>query len=734
MTRFIKAGGISIILAVFCIFVFITLQTLPLFQGAKVRPVKTFQLPEADYSVLGVDEWGERPFVVARDGTLTFVDARKLEIHKKIIPAGLAGQTVTSVFYHTHTQEIAMGTNRGEIFISKIKFSPVFQEGQRTLEVALQTESPIAVESLSEEIAQLAFGARPDQRLIVVKEKTGSGHKVMALVYAAKRTLLGSGKLELQDIHDLTPEIQGEPRQILVNAHADQVLVSTREGDVYFWEYQQKQFRFKQVFQPFGDQPRKEIYSMNYVFGDVSIVFSHSEGYNRIYSLYVPPGAAGRLYGPIREFEPLPQGAEFFNASLRNKAFLTGTGSLASLRFSTTETIRWQENLPFEISLAVIGGKYDSLLFLDKKNSLHFYELKDPHPEAGLKAFFGKIWYEGYNQKDYVWQSTGGTDDFEPKLSMIPLIVGTFKGTFYALLFALPIALLAAVYTAQFMHPQFKVYIKPLMEIMASLPSVVLGFLAALWLAPMMETRIPSLILISVCVPLAVLSLGGLWTSLPIRHRKWIKPGYEWLVLIPVIFASGYLAWQFGPVAEKIFFTVQDSGTGLRTADFRLWWPEMTGTPFEQRNSLVVGFMMGFAVIPIIFTIAEDSLSNVPPTLISGSLALGASRWQTAMRVVIPTAIPGIFSGVMIGLGRAVGETMIVVMATGNTPIMDFNIFSGMRTLSANLAVELPEAPYLGTLYRTLFLGAVFLFLLTFFVNTIAEIIRQHLREKYKTI
>ena len=143
---------------------------------------------------------------------------------------------------------------------------------------------------------------------------------------------------------------------------------------------------------------------------------------------------------------------------------------------------------------------------------------------------------------------------------------------------------------------------------------------------------------------------------------------------------------------------------------------------------------MGFAVIPIIFTITEDALSSVPQGLRSASLACGASRWQTAWRVVLPTASAGIFSATMIGLGRAVGETMIVVMATGNTPIMEMNIFSGMRTLSANIAVELPEAPVNSTLYRTLFLGALVLFLMTFILNTLAEVLRQHLREKYKTV
>jgi phosphate transport system permease protein len=188
-----------------------------------------------------------------------------------------------------------------------------------------------------------------------------------------------------------------------------------------------------------------------------------------------------------------------------------------------------------------------------------------------------------------------------------------------------------------------------------------------------------------------------------------------------------------GPAVERLLFTVRDA-SGAEVADFRRWWSATTGGSYEQRNSLVVGFMIGFAVIPIIFTITDDALSNVPKALRSGSLALGASRWQTAMRVVVPTASAGIFSAVMIGLGRAIGETMIVVMATGNTGVMDLNLFNGMRTLSANIAVELPEAAKDGTLYRALFLGAMLLFVMTFLINTIAEVLRQRLREKYKTV
>jgi phosphate transport system permease protein len=237
-----------------------------------------------------------------------------------------------------------------------------------------------------------------------------------------------------------------------------------------------------------------------------------------------------------------------------------------------------------------------------------------------------------------------------------------------------------------------------------------------------------------VSLPLGVMLCGWAWTKLPISVRSRVKAGNEYLLVLPPLVVIAMSAWALGPVLEQMIFVVKDPATGQSIADFRMWWPQVTGTPFDQRNSLVVGFMMGFAVIPIIFTISEDALSNVPASLKGAAMALGANRWQVVRTIVIPIASAGIFSALMVGFGRAVGETMIVVMATGNTPVMDMNIFSGMRTLSANIAVELPEAAVHSTHYRTLFLGAMVLFLLTFGLNTTAELLRQHLREKFKLV
>jgi phosphate transport system permease protein len=334
---------------------------------------------------------------------------------------------------------------------------------------------------------------------------------------------------------------------------------------------------------------------------------------------------------------------------------------------------------------------------------------------------FGKVWYEGAPEPAYVWQSTGGTDDFEPKLSLGPLLIGTLKGTVYSLLIAIPLAVFSAMYTSQFMHPRLKRLVKPTVEIMAALPSVVLGFLAGLWLAPRVEHSFLALILMLLLLPPLTIGAGVMWQQLPRQVRGRLPVGIEVFWFFFVLAGGLWLCVLASAPLEALLFE----------RGFQAWLLSTMGLTYDQRNAVVVGLAMGFAVIPIIFAISEDAFSNVPRDLVSGSLALGANRWQTVTRVVLPTASAGIFSAIMVGFGRAVGETMIVLMATGNTPIMDWNPFNGFRTLSANIAVEIPEAPQFGTLYRVLFLAALLLFVVTFLVNTAAELIRQRLRQRY---
>lgn len=454
----------------------------------------------------------------------------------------------------------------------------------------------------------------------------------------------------------------------------------------------------------------------------------------------------------------------------------------------------------------IMAPKEDGLLVA---TSQHIYNAHlDPrHPEASMTALFRPVWYEGYTAPQHTWQSSSGTDDFEAKLGLMPLIFGTLKATLYSMLFGAPLALLAAIFTSEFLHPRAKSMIKPGIELMASLPSVVLGFLAALTFAPYIEKVVPATLVAFFTLPFAFLLGAFLWQLLPvdisIRFQSWrfglmalTAPVGLWFAtwLGPlaedVLFAGdlkAWLAWDPGdefsekfanPIGGWTFlilpvcvvlmmwlvaryinpfmrqrsavwdrkrFALMDlgklfaglAGIFVMALAFAAVMSALGLDPrggfvdtYVPRNALIVGFVMGFAVIPIIYTISEDALSTVPEHLRSASLGAGATQWQTATRIVVPTAMSGLFSALMVGLGRAVGETMIVLMAAGNTPVMEWNIFEGFRTLSANIAVELPEAVRNSTHYRTLFLAALVLFVLTFLVNTVAEIIRQRFRKR----
>jgi phosphate transport system permease protein len=473
---------------------------------------------------------------------------------------------------------------------------------------------------------------------------------------------------------------------------------------------------------------------MDFLFGGVSAILTAEDGTQEQWSLFRQTEDAERLFGMTKDFPDVGDGRIAFAKSQRNRTFLTGAGRELSIRHSTSGAVRWEGSVDIDPAAAILDAKGESFWIASAAGEARKFEIKDHHPDAGVQAFFGKVWYEGGAGPVFQWQSTGGSDDFEAKLSLMPLIFGSLKGTAYALLFAIPVALLAAVFSAAFLPADVKRIVKPTMEIMSSLPSVVLGFLAGLWLAPILSDRVPSVMMLVILVPLSALLVGYVWCRMPLAFRNRFEGGNEWMIVIPFLALAAMIGWWSGPLVEKMFFVYTEPGTGKKIADFSLWWPQATGTSFQQRNSLVLGFIMGFAVIPVIFTIAEDALSNVPKNLTAAASALGANRWQVVWTVMLPVASSGIFSALMIGFGRAVGETMIMVMATGNTPIMEWNLFNGMRTLSANLAVELPEAPVGSTHYRTLFLGAIVLFAMTFVLNTIAEILRQRLREKNKLV
>lgn len=737
MGWFIRFGGIAVIIAVIGIFFFIAKVAVPLFRSANVEQSGSVEAGVVP-PVIGVDERGEMPFLYEGGSKLTFLNFVDQSTKELTVP-GLKDAVITAYAFDTVRQRLTYGLEDGRVGSFLINYERKFNEDATGswLEPAVIEEPVFTVEHGEGPVTAVSYGdaSDPDDpsgaRLIVVKRGEGQKASVSVIKLMMKKGLIGTAKLRMVGQTDLSSKLSGEAAMVRASSNGTMILVVSKNGDIDYFARDVLEVNKVQTFHPFeGEVPQQ----VDLLYGGVSIILTSRDGQQQQWSLFRESAESVRTFGMVKEFPPLPKGAVVFSNSLRNRSFIAGAGNYLSLRYSTSGDVRWEQQVDYKPVAGIIDGKSKHLIVAGDDGVIHRYQVNDPHPEASPKAFFGKVWYEGGMGAKYQWQSTGGSSDFEPKFSLMPLIFGSLKGTFYALLFSIPVALLAAVFSAAFLPLSVKRVIKPMMEIMASLPSVVLGFLAAFWLAPVLQYRVPSVMLMILMVPLSVLMIGYCWGRLPVVLRNRLDGGQEWMLVLPVMFMFGWLGWILGPVVEGWFFVYTDPSSGKQIADFTMWWPQATGMAFEQRNSLVVGFMMGFAVIPVIFTIAEDALSNVPKSLTAASAALGANRWQVVWTIMLPVASSGIFSALMIGFGRAVGETMILVMAAGGTPVMEGNIFNGMRTLAANIAIELPEAAVGSTHYRTLFLSAVVLFILTSVMNTLAEVLRQRLRERNKIV
>jgi phosphate transport system permease protein len=247
--------------------------------------------------------------------------------------------------------------------------------------------------------------------------------------------------------------------------------------------------------------------------------------------------------------------------------------------------------------------------------------------------------WSDYDKPVYMWQPVSQIH----KYNIIPLLIGSLKTTLVALLVSVPLSLGAAIYVSQLASPRIKEWLKPTIELLAGIPSVVMGFFALIVMATVL-------------------------------HNVF---GYE-----------------------------------------------------SRLNAFVAGIALGLAIIPVVFSIAEDALTSVPRAYTQAALALGSSRWQAAWQIVLPAALPGVFAAVVLGFGRAIGETMIVLMASGNAVIVSGSIFDSARTMTATIAAELAEAVFGGHHYRMLFMLGALLFVVTFLSNLLGDVIIHKLKNK----
>ncbi len=824
----ITVGGIATIVAVATVCLFLVWVVLPLFRTGEATPLDpvarsgrgaVLQLAEDPYRHLGwmLQDDGLLTAFASRDGTsiesqqlFTRPAVRCLQRQRNRVLLGRDDGKVEfySIEFGNEVSSSAdsprvAALQPGAVLVDGKRLYECTPEGQwRRQQLQIRREEPTQLGAAGVEHCDFAESANA----MLVAAVTDDG-----VLHFKRRTtrhdlMLDEDIVELtgasKPLTEIVPDVGDQkPDHVLLTGAGDSVFLIWNDGRLLRLDTRDRDApRLAERLQLLP--PGRRITCTGFLIGKTTLLIGDDQGSIAAWFCTKPPDADtvdGATLVRARVFAPAsPSPVVSLHASSRSRLFLAGHAD-GHLRVwqGTSERLVADVRLPDGASLvaAVLSPKDDGILAAST-TSLHRWDLHPGHHEVTPASAFLPVWYEGATGPAHVWQSTGGTDDFEPKLGLWPLIYGTLKATFYCLLFGVPLALLAAIYTSEFLHARSRARIKPLIELMASLPSVVLGFLAGIVFAPLVAEHVVAVLLAIPVIPFVLLIGAQLWQQAP----PWLRPALErwrvpaallsvpigiWLsvLLAPaveaVLFTGDFKDWlaiatraaddpargsafggwllisiPFAAMAAMFVTARLASGWRGNTANLRRFGfgtvaaiaigcglsallsalgldlrDSLFGT-FDPRNSLVVGLAMGFAVVPIIYTIAEDALSAVPEHLRAASLGAGATPWQTAVRVIFPTAMSGIFSAVMIGLGRAVGETMIVVMAVGGTPIMDISVFNGFRTLSANIATELPEAVRNSSHYRMLYLAALCLFAITFVLNTAAEVVRQRFRRR----
>ncbi|MBA5762348.1 ABC transporter permease subunit [Vibrio sp. 404] len=708
LVRFaVSAGGVGVLAALILIFVYLAMMVLPLFSDAKLTPDiarQTISTPQP--LAAGVDDYGQHAFVISQQGQVDFWSLDQGN-QTPTLSVDLAQPSQLFAKMSGAQGWYAFASQQGKVTLFQPELKNVIENDRRTFAPQLnQLNNKIDLAFENVALERFAFSV--------------GGQNVLVGYFDDQRIRIRWQSRD-QQVHSFVFE-QAMPQLDQMILTPDGKTLYLRQGsELIVINQQQNQFVVREVVDLSQGNGKHAVTNLDVLSGASSLLATHKDGLVSQWFDVLKDGERKLTF--IREFKLASELQFLLPDSYRKGFYSFYINGMVQSHYTTSEKLvifkRAYNKTP---QLAAMSRNEQYLVALSD-DVLSVAHLDNPYPEVSLSSLWQKVWYESYPEPVFVWQTTSASDEFEAKFSLVPIAFGTLKAAAFAMLFAVPIAVFGAIYTAYFMTPSMRRLVKPSIELMEALPTVIIGFLAGLWFAPIVETHLTSVVVLLLFLPISIVAIGALWHCLPLAWTRKLPNGWHALILMPcLVLIAVFILNQSNAIEAWLF-----------AGDVRIYLAEL-GIEFDQRNALVVGFAMGFAVIPTIFTIAEDAIFSVPKHLSDGSLALGATPWQTLIHVVLLTASPGIFSAIMMGLGRAVGETMIVLMATGNTPILDWNILEGMRTLSATIAVEMPESEVGSSHFRILFLAALILLVFTFAVNSIAEWVRQRLREKYRAL
>lgn len=705
----IRLSGLFVLLAILGIFYVILDEVYPLLKKAKVNSAQEVFIPLVDKKVdslsLGYSTEADFNYIWTANGTLYYFSNND-QSKKYQYQIDLKSQKLLSVYKSINKDYFYLTNSSGNLFGVEVSADENKDSFLPTEEITSfdQAVSTLKVYESEKQTIFASIGAKNRENIQLYGVIKGKGLVAKTKAKEIKSVIAGLGK----KFSSLEFSVDGK-----------KLFAGTDSGEILIYDL--RNLEAPSLITSQVPLENAKVTAMRFLIQGQTLVLGFDNG--EVISYFIEELENSFLLKKVHKFTKHTNPVKEIYPSQRNRMFITAdTEGGISIHNSTAKQTQYsREKMEGEFYNLAFSPKANEFVTLDGESNIKVWAIDNAYTDVSMKTLFSRVQYEGYSKKAYVWQSSSGSDEFEPKYNLMPLIFGTLKGTLYALLFAVPIAILGALYVSEFMKAKMRAYIKPLIELMAAVPSVVIGFMAGIWLAPSLEDYLVSLLLFPFITFGLILSVLFLYVKFYDRKNMIRKSGTEFTFVFLTVALSVVISIAISRYFENIVFAGSLTKTLL----------EKFSIIYDQRNSLVVSIAMGYAVIPLIFTLAEDSISAIPKHLREGSLALGATQWQTAIKVVLPAASPGIFSAILLGFGRAIGETMIVLMATGNTPIIDLSPFNGFRALSANIAVELPEATAGGALYRIIFLSAFLLLIFSFFVNTLTEIIRIKLRKKY---
>jgi phosphate transport system permease protein len=626
----ITVAGFGVVFALAMIFVYLIYEVAPILRGATVDVDARYSLPHAaETQKILLERYEELGLQYTDDGLVTFFDAQNGRINAQVqlaIPADTrissfaAAEPISRVLIH--------GLDNGGALISRHAYDFSFPDDQRLITPKIEYpfgDSPVVIDESGRALTLVTTETVPrGAGGSMVAAVTEDGR--LLLVNLSSRTNLLTGAVQVtRTAHELPRLPQAAvPQQLLLDKSLRNLFVLDTRGYVHYFDIASAQQA--SLVQSVNVGRGSRVTAAEFLVGNVSLIFGTETGELSQWFL-VRDEQNNHSLELIRSFRAHNAEITAIAAEHTRKGFVAvDVAGQVGVHYGTSARTLFlgkvSESPLSDVAISQVNGR---LLLLDDRGRASSAALWNEHPQLSFSAMWNKVWYEG---RAPILSTSGSPHrvptSLNPSSVWCRCLIGTLKAAFYAMLFAMPLAIAGAIYTAYFMTPKLRGIVKPSIEIMEALPTVILGFLAGLWLAPFAEKNLPAIFSFFILMPVMMLLFAYAWSRLPSTFRNRVPDGWEAALLTPLILVFGYVCVTASPWIEIWFFN----------GSMRQWFTDI-GVTYDQRNALIVGIAMGFAVIPTIFSIAEDAVFTVPRHLTQGSSgagfhALADSGWRSA--------------------------------------------------------------------------------------------------------